>query len=495
MSPQVAPSTGPIRRPLTRSQRAALQHEPSRPATPHHDHFLAEPPPTYHQPPLTPASSTSSFSPYRASFFPEHSRSTSLSTNPRSASPALSTVSALTSISSHSLPAASVLSPIERPKKQRLFNTQRREICEYHISNPNARQEDIARAFGVERSTVSKILKNKQKWLNIDVNETLKIAKHRPSKFPEIEEDMVKWLLECRDNNTILSDAQIRNKARNIARNLGVLEDRFKASSGWIENFKHRHGVKGGIWVGEGKNVRAARALGLGPPANAPSPPLLSQPDLIAFDNDATLDELEHVGILSGPTNGRPPNIDDATDHPSWLSNPVEPAPTSSAPPPVHQPMPIRSPHVETPTDGPGWLSQPVDSQPLTTQQPLGSAWPEPHHQQPPVQRTMSDPGPHFSPTVEMNDAGSVFSVPMYEQRQSQPSAQTSLAEAEHALGTVMNFLDTAGQGMVQLQPHERAVLDQLKFTLFQAGNAPNGNGIRYDHRQTNPYEQGPARP
>ncbi|KAF7291598.1 HTH CENPB-type domain-containing protein [Mycena chlorophos] len=380
-------------------------HAPRRPIT---TISWPSPPPTYHQPPLTPASSTSSFSPYRASFFPEHSRSTSLSTNPRSASPALSTVSALTSISSHSLPAASVLSPIERPKKQRLFNTQRREICEYHISHPNARQEDIARAFGVERSTVSKILKNKQKWLNIDVNETLKIAKHRPSKFPEIEEDM---------------------------------------------------------------------------------------PDLIAFDNDATLDELEHVGILSAPTNGRPPNIDDATDHPSWLSNPVEPAPTPSAPPPVHPPMPIRSPHIETPTDGPGWLSQPVDSQPLTTQQPLGSAWPEPHHQQPPVQRTMSDPGPHFSPTVEMNDAGSVFSVPMYEQRQSQPSAQTSLAEAEHALGTVMNFLDTAGQGMVQLQPHERAVLDQLKFTLFQAGSAANGNGIRYDDRQTNPYEQGPAHP
>ncbi|KAF7299191.1 HTH CENPB-type domain-containing protein [Mycena indigotica] len=498
-SPQVEPRTGPIRNsgPLTRRQRAALQHEPSRPATPgqspHHDQFahsLADTTtPTYHSP-LTPTSSTSSFSPYRASFFAAHSRSNSISTNPRSASPALSTISALTSISSHSVPKSfgsttAAHSESERPKKQRLFNTQRREICEFHLSHPNARQEDIARQFGVERSTVSKILKNKTKWLNIDVNETLKIAKHRPSKFPEIEVDMVKWLLECRDNNVILSDAQIRNKAKEIALSLGVGEDRFKASSGWIENFKHRHGVKAGIWQGEGKNVRAARALGLGPPADAP-PPILSQSDLIAFDNDATMEELEHVGLLPPPSSSaRPPHIDEATDQPAWLSNPVEPPTTH----PVRQ-----SAQIETASETPSWLSQPADTQPLTTQQPLAPAWlpqstdsiPSPHqhqHQPPPlVQRTLSDPGPstvQYSPTVEMNDQGHVFEA-LYERAPQRPA---SLSEAEVALTTVINFFDTAGQNMVQ--PHERDVLATLKYTLFQATSS-----LPYD-RTTIAYEQG----
>jgi CENP-B N-terminal DNA-binding domain len=64
-------------------------------------------------------------------------------------------------------------------KKQRLFNVDRKEICLYHKENPNARQEDIAIKYGVERSTISKILKHKQKWMNVPEDEELKVAKHR----------------------------------------------------------------------------------------------------------------------------------------------------------------------------------------------------------------------------------------------------------------------------------------------------------------------------
>jgi hypothetical protein len=47
-----------------------------------------------------------------------------------------------------------------------------------------------------------------------------------------------------------LSDQLIRNKAREIARSMNIGDDKFKASSGWIENFKHRHNIKRGVWVG-----------------------------------------------------------------------------------------------------------------------------------------------------------------------------------------------------------------------------------------------------
>jgi DNA-binding XRE family transcriptional regulator len=61
----------------------------------------------------------------------------------------------------------------------RLYNVDRRAICQFHINNPSLRQEDIARKYGVERSTISKILKNKAKWLYVRPDEELKIAKHR----------------------------------------------------------------------------------------------------------------------------------------------------------------------------------------------------------------------------------------------------------------------------------------------------------------------------
>ena len=138
-----------------------------------------------------PSTPDSSISPY--SYFSRHSRSNSASNNSdqRSASPALSTA---TSESSNSAPntyafstfprlitsnLSTVAHPRQKHRKQRLFNVDRKAICQYHRDNPTARQEDIALRYGVERSTISKILKHKTKWLNIPSDEEVRVAKHR----------------------------------------------------------------------------------------------------------------------------------------------------------------------------------------------------------------------------------------------------------------------------------------------------------------------------
>ncbi len=138
--------------------------------------------------PSTPASSSSSFSGYGFHPYATHSRSTSSSTHPRSNSPAMSVMSAATSLSSSSstrrpplssaTSVASFSSTPSKPKK-RLVNRERKEICEYALKNPDRRQEDIATRYGVERSTVSKILKQKDKWLSIAEGENNLVAKHR----------------------------------------------------------------------------------------------------------------------------------------------------------------------------------------------------------------------------------------------------------------------------------------------------------------------------
>lgn len=85
----------------------------------------------------------------------------------------------------------------------------------------------------------------------------------RPSKFPDIEAELVQWLIEVKRNRIQLSDALIRAKAKETASALGITDDRFKASSGWVENFKHRHGIRQGVWHGNGRNLQRARAMGL----------------------------------------------------------------------------------------------------------------------------------------------------------------------------------------------------------------------------------------
>ncbi|KAJ6508925.1 Tc5 transposase DNA-binding domain-containing protein [Mycena sanguinolenta] len=529
-------SIGPSRV-LTRRQRAALEHAPasrpydspmyiSRPQTPDFPHealslnMVVQPSPTYH--PLTPSSSSSPYSTY-GFYSASHSRANSI-TNPRSASPALSTTSALTSVSSapdvavnnsaanngasraFALPATpdSLASPTRaKQKKHRLFNLDRKQICLYHKENPTARQEDIARIYGVERSTISKILKNKTKWLHVSEDETLRIAKHRPSKFPEIEQDMVKWLLQCRDTNTVLSDSMIRTKAKDIARALGIQEDRFKASSGWIENFKHRHGVRAGVWTGEGKNVRAARAAGVGlttdgeqddgevelqeAPGNGVkllSPLQRDDSRDIAEENDTDVDleleinEPEEVRVRRIAATGSGDMI-----RPSWLRNPVNPpaAPPSVPPPqlqshpsvPPTRQLPGHSPYSGAPVyyDGPARRAdEPMyDSSPM----PSTSVAQQQHNQ------TQSPHDPSYPSTPSVS-----------------ATAPPALAEAHAALDTVIRFFDTHESGAGLLRTEERSALDVIKCALFQAGagvparheHGPHTGGIlsqgqpQYDH-------------
>lgn len=71
-----------------------------------------------------------------------------------------------------------------------------------------------------------------------------------------------KWLKECHVTKTIFTDALIREKARALAKEMDWPEEKFKASSGWVENFKHRHGIRKGVWHGFGKTAETPASLG-----------------------------------------------------------------------------------------------------------------------------------------------------------------------------------------------------------------------------------------
>lgn len=120
-------------------------------------------------------------------------------------------------------------------------------MCQTHLDHPDWKQEQLARMFDVERSTVSKILKNKESWLAVaDVN-SHRVAKHRPSKFPKIEKALVHQLWAASQEGTILTDSFIRIEARKVADAQSVAAERFKASSGWVDNFKSRAAIRRGV--------------------------------------------------------------------------------------------------------------------------------------------------------------------------------------------------------------------------------------------------------
>lgn len=66
-----------------------------------------------------------------------------------------------------------------RSRKSRLYNLDRKAICCYARDHPDSRQEEIANRYGVERSTISKILKQKEKWLNMPEGDCAGTVKQR----------------------------------------------------------------------------------------------------------------------------------------------------------------------------------------------------------------------------------------------------------------------------------------------------------------------------
>ncbi|EPQ26104.1 uncharacterized protein PFL1_06312 [Pseudozyma flocculosa PF-1] len=127
-------------------------------------------------------------------------------------------------------------------RKRKLLNIDRKLICDFQLANPDAKQDAIAAKFGIERSTVSKILKQKHKWLAIDPSsEAARIAKHRTAKFPEVEDRLSEWVMRTTAEGKPVHDAMIRSEALRIAKEIGLTLDKFKASGGWIEKFRERN--------------------------------------------------------------------------------------------------------------------------------------------------------------------------------------------------------------------------------------------------------------
>ncbi|KAG8905017.1 blue light receptor [Tulasnella sp. 403] len=146
--------------------------------------------------------------------------------------------------------------------KTKLTDMDRKFICVFAQNHPKARQEDIATKFAVERSTVSKILKCKDKWMKVDFfSSEARVVKHRPSKFPELEETLIHNIRLRMAAREPVNDAFIKKMALELAQERGIGKDKFKASSGWVENFKHRHDLrKGGSWEKTGAVSWAATA-------------------------------------------------------------------------------------------------------------------------------------------------------------------------------------------------------------------------------------------
>ncbi|MCJ1389526.1 hypothetical protein MMC18_002383 [Xylographa bjoerkii] len=164
------------------------------------------------------------------------------SPTPIQAPPPLAPISTFTTV--HSLPP--LTTPVPTASARRTLTDQdRRRMCIYHEENPTVKQTEIGAMFGVERSTVSKVLRQKEKYLFPDDGSRSPVKRSK-GKFPDIERALSNWARNHQRQGLPLSDSMIRDKARFFATTVGNSDSHVKVNSNnWLEKFKQKNHLLG----------------------------------------------------------------------------------------------------------------------------------------------------------------------------------------------------------------------------------------------------------
>ncbi|KAI0061485.1 CenpB-DNA-bind-domain-containing protein, partial [Artomyces pyxidatus] len=279
--------------------------------------------------------------------------------------------------------------------------------------------------------------------LNVPENPEIRVAKHRPSKFPEIESELLKWLMDSLDSKILLTDSVIRAKAKEVSKNMQIPDDKFKASSGWVENFKQRHGIKRGVWHGEGRNVKMARALGYGPGYEPPPQDDEPRPTIADFIFKHNLYDL-NVAITPLPIlmQRTYPESEDEDDIVETDGN-AQAGPSGASAGP------------QSPLHGQG-----------------SSGMHSPVHAGPPPSHAPADQQAAAGDT-SMSSLSTTLSTAV-QPTPAEDLGMPTAAEAEEAMSTVLRFVDAQSVGFVTQD--EQHALRRVKHAIVQLGS-----GVPYD--------------
>ncbi|KFZ19776.1 hypothetical protein V501_00509 [Pseudogymnoascus sp. VKM F-4519 (FW-2642)] len=149
------------------------------------------------------------------------------------------------------LPTVSPLTPNQPlPRRRRkgkpkppkyLTDEERRKIRQIHQDVPSTSQTETARDFGCERSTISKLLKNKERYLQHGgaSHHSVKDAERKPANIGRALEI---WALRAETQGIQLTGSEIEERARTFA---SVGNEESFLQSAEFEEFKQRRVVDG----------------------------------------------------------------------------------------------------------------------------------------------------------------------------------------------------------------------------------------------------------
>lgn len=116
-----------------------------------------------------------------------------------------------------------------------------------------AKNGDLVKKYGLSKSTISTIAKDKEKILGATVNANPTRKRLRKVTYADVEDALLKWFADARSRNVPISGPLMLSKAKDFAFLLDFPD--FSPGNGWLHRFKARHGIVFKAVVGEAASV------------------------------------------------------------------------------------------------------------------------------------------------------------------------------------------------------------------------------------------------
>ncbi|CAM4843328.1 unnamed protein product [Rotaria magnacalcarata] len=100
-----------------------------------------------------------------------------------------------------------------------------------------------AEKYSISKSSAANILTRRAEYQNDYLTNTNKGFKRKlkDDKGQHIDEVLFEWFTAQRAKHIPISGPLLQEKARQISEEFGLQPDEFKASNGWLENFRNGH--------------------------------------------------------------------------------------------------------------------------------------------------------------------------------------------------------------------------------------------------------------
>lgn len=95
------------------------------------------------------------------------------------------------------------------------------------------------REFGISEAHVRYWRRQKESLINAKMSSRA-FRGPKEGKYPQLEEELLKYVQELRNNGNAVNHEMLQNRAREIARSNGIPHNQFKASRGWAWRFMRR---------------------------------------------------------------------------------------------------------------------------------------------------------------------------------------------------------------------------------------------------------------